>query len=83
MTRQKEQARAAGKFKGATNVEYSGASTDFKGYETLETTAKVFALYKNGTSVSRMDEGDAGHRCAFDARRFMQNLVVKLVTTAC
>jgi alanyl-tRNA synthetase len=60
MTRQKDQARAAGKFKGAANVEYNGASTDFKGYETLETTAKVLALYKNGTPVSRMDEGDQG-----------------------
>jgi alanyl-tRNA synthetase len=60
MTRQKEQARAAGKFKSATNVEYSGASTDFKGYDTLETTAKVLALYKNSTPVSRMDEGDQG-----------------------
>ncbi len=60
MTRQKDQARAAGKFKGATNVEYSGASTDFKGYDTLETTAKVLAIYKNSTSVSRMDEGDQG-----------------------
>lgn len=60
MARQKEQARAAGKFKGAANVEYSGANTDFKGYETLETTAKVLALYKNSTPVSRMDEGDQG-----------------------
>ncbi len=60
MARQKDQARAAGKFKGATNVEYSGTSTDFKGYETLETTAKVLALYKNSTPVSRMDEGDQG-----------------------
>lgn len=60
MARQKDQARAAGKFKGATNVEYSGASTDFKGYDTLETTAKVLALYKNSTSVSLMDEGDHG-----------------------
>ena len=60
MTRQKDQARAAGKFKGSTNVDYSGASTDFKGYETLDTTAKVLALYKNSTPVSRMDEGDQG-----------------------
>ncbi len=60
MARQKDQARAAGKFKGAANVEYSGVSTDFKGYETLETTAKVLALYKNSTPVSRMDEGDQG-----------------------
>jgi alanyl-tRNA synthetase len=60
MTRQKDQARAAGKFKGATNVEYSGANTDFKGYEALETKATVLALYQNGTSVSRMDEGSQG-----------------------
>ena len=60
MTRQKDQARAAGKFKGATNLEYTGIHTDFKGYETLETIAKVLALYKNSTSVSRMDEGDQG-----------------------
>ena len=60
MARQKEQARAAGKFKGATNVEYSGASTDFKGYEILETQATILALYQNGTSVTRMDEGSQG-----------------------
>ena len=60
MARQKEQARAAGKFKMAANLEYKGAGTDFKGYETLETSAKVLALYKNSTSVSRMDEGDQG-----------------------
>ncbi len=55
-----DKSRAAGKFKGAANVEYGGASTDFKGYETLETTAKVLAIYKNSTSVSLMDEGDQG-----------------------
>ncbi len=60
MARQKEQARAAGKFKMAANLEYSGSNTDFKGYETLEANAKVIALYKNGTPVSRMDEGDQG-----------------------
>jgi len=60
MAQQKEQARAAGKFKMATNLEYSGASTDFKGYETLETTAKVLALYKDSSSVSRLNEGDQG-----------------------
>ncbi len=60
MARQKDQARAAGKFKMAANLEYKGAGTDFKGYESLETTAKVLALYKNSTAVSRMDEGDQG-----------------------
>ena len=60
MARQKEQARAAGKFKMAANLEYSGANTDFKGYDTLETAAKVFALYKDSTPVSRLNEGDQG-----------------------
>ena len=60
MTLQKEQARAAGKFKGATNLDYSGASTDFKGYDTLETSAKVLALYKDSVAVSSLNEGDSG-----------------------
>jgi alanyl-tRNA synthetase len=60
MTRQKEQARAAGKFKGATNLDYSGVSTDFKGYETLETSAKVLALYKDSVAVKALNEGDLG-----------------------
>jgi alanyl-tRNA synthetase len=60
MARQKEQARAAGKFKMAANLEYNGAGTDFKGYETLETTAKVLALYKDSTPVQSLSEGDQG-----------------------
>ncbi len=60
MARQKDQARAAGKFKGATNVEYTGANTDFKGYETLETSAKILALYKDSSPVNILNEGDQG-----------------------
>jgi alanyl-tRNA synthetase len=60
MTRQKEQARAAGKFKMATNLEYSGANTDFKGYESLEESAKILALYKDGASVIQLSEGEQG-----------------------
>ena len=60
MARQKEQARAAGKFKMTTNLEYSGAATDFQGYEKLETSAKVLALYKDGTSVNALTEGELG-----------------------
>jgi alanyl-tRNA synthetase len=60
MTRQKEQARAAGKFKMATNLEYSGANTNFKGYETLETSSKILALYKDGTAVNQLSEGEQG-----------------------
>ncbi|HSF70843.1 MAG TPA: alanine--tRNA ligase-related protein, partial [Methylotenera sp.] len=60
MAMQKVQARAAGKFKGVTNVEYSGASTDFKGYETLETSAKILALYKDSSPVNSLNEGEQG-----------------------
>ena len=60
MSRQKEQARSAGKFKMATNVEYDGASTNFCGYEELSTEAKVLALYKDGSAVNTLNEGDLG-----------------------
>ncbi|MFM1911979.1 MAG: alanyl-tRNA synthetase [Pseudomonadota bacterium] len=60
MSRQKEQARSAGKFKMATNVEYDGASTNFRGYEELSTEAKVLALYKDGSAVNTLNEGDLG-----------------------
>ena len=60
MARQKEQARAAGKFKMATNLEYDGQATTFHGYEKLDTNAKVLALYKDGSPVNALNEGDMG-----------------------
>ncbi len=60
MAIQKEQARSAGKFKMSANLDYSGANTDFKGYDSLETSAKVLALYKDSVSVSNLNEGDLG-----------------------
>lgn len=60
MARQKEQARAAGKFKMALNLEYDGAATTFHGYDKLEVPAKVLALYKDGSAVSTLNEGDQG-----------------------
>jgi alanyl-tRNA synthetase len=60
MTHQKNQARAAGKFKMATNLEYSGANTGFKGYETLEASATILAIYKDGASVTQLSEGEQG-----------------------
>jgi alanyl-tRNA synthetase len=60
MSRQKEQARSAGKFKMATNLEYDGQTTNFQGYDVLETTASVLALYKDGSSVKTLSEGDQG-----------------------
>ena len=60
MARQKEQARAAGKFKMAVALEYSGPTTTFHGYDMLETKGNVLALYKDGVAVNRLVEGDMG-----------------------
>ncbi|MEW6728707.1 MAG: alanine--tRNA ligase [Pseudomonadota bacterium] len=60
MARQKEQARAAGKFKMAANLDYDGPATTFHGYEELETQGNVLALYKDGVAVNRLDEGEMG-----------------------
>jgi len=60
MTRQKEQARAAGKFKMAANLEYAGADTVFHGYDSLEATGKILALYREGSIVDELREGELG-----------------------
>jgi alanyl-tRNA synthetase len=60
MARQKEQARAAGKFKMAANLEYDGPATTFHGYEKLETKGNILALYKDGAAVNELLEGDFG-----------------------
>lgn len=60
MARQKEQARAAGKFKMAANLEYDGPATTFHGYEGLEAKGNVLALYKDGVAVNELVEGDMG-----------------------
>ncbi|MEI7431029.1 MAG: alanine--tRNA ligase [Betaproteobacteria bacterium] len=60
MNRQKEQARAAGKFKMSTALEYSGSSTTFHGYEAFEFKGTVLALYKDGSQVNELNEGDLG-----------------------
>jgi len=60
MTRQKEQARSAGKFKMAANLEYDGIATTFFGYETLETAGQISALYKDGVAVNQLNEGEQG-----------------------
>ncbi len=60
MARQKEQARAAGKFKMAANLEYDGPATTFHGYDTLEHKGNILALYKDGVPVNELAEGDMG-----------------------
>ncbi|MBV7482372.1 alanine--tRNA ligase [Bordetella sp. BOR01] len=58
MARQREQARAAGKFKMAEGLSYEGADTRFEGYEKLELDGvKVTALYVDGTQAERVQAG--------------------------
>ena len=60
MQKQRDQARAAGKFKVAQGLDYSGKPTQFHGYDTLRHEgAKVTALYIDGAAVSSVKAGDA------------------------
>ena len=60
MERQRERARAASKFTAAAAVEYSGAATEFHGYDTLALEAKVVALYnREGVQAQEISGGDA------------------------
>src|SRR6266516_1344830 len=60
MQRQRERARAAGKFKMDAGVEYSGRATEFRGYDSLVLEdAKVAALYREGTSVPAIVAGES------------------------
>jgi alanyl-tRNA synthetase len=60
MEQQKKTARAAGKFKMAANVEYSGAKTTFVGYEALVHNSRVVALYTAGAPVQELKAGQDG-----------------------
>ena len=57
MQRQKEQARAAGKFKMDKALDYSGASNEFVGYEQLSQATEVLALYVGGEAVQQVQAG--------------------------
>jgi len=59
MDRQRDQARAAGKFKMAQGLEYSGAATQFHGYDELAREGvKVTAVYIDGSPVTSAKAGD-------------------------
>jgi alanyl-tRNA synthetase len=60
MDKQKSQARAAGKFKMDKALDYSGAGNQFVGYEQLQASAKVLALYLDGTPVAELKAGQSG-----------------------
>jgi alanyl-tRNA synthetase len=59
MSRQREQARAAGKFKLAQGLAYSGVDTAFHGYEHLVCEhSRVTAIYIDGAPVLRARAGE-------------------------
>ena len=59
MQQQKEQARAAAKFKMAAGLDYTGPDTAFHGYEHLVCEhSKVLAIYVDGAPVARARAGD-------------------------
>ncbi|WP_066454206.1 alanine--tRNA ligase [Castellaniella caeni] len=57
MAHQREQARAAGKFKAAAGLSYDGVATRFDGYEHLQGQASITALYVDGTAVPSIAQG--------------------------
>ena len=57
MQRQREQARAAGKFKMGGSLAYDGVRTEFVGYDTLAADARVAALYVDGAAVDAVRAG--------------------------
>ncbi len=60
MEQQKNQARAAGKFKMGKALDYIGALNTFVGYDKLESAAKVIALYADGTPATELKAGQNG-----------------------
>ena len=60
MNRQREQARAAGKFRMATALDYDGSTTEFVGYQSLEAEATVVALYHEGVAVDELQGSQSG-----------------------
>lgn len=57
MNKQREMARASGKFKVAADLRYDGVATRFDGYEQLTGQAKVTALYVDGQAVDAITAG--------------------------
>jgi alanyl-tRNA synthetase len=44
----------------AGGLEYSGTKTEFRGYETLQVSGKVVALYREGSAVPSLKAGEKG-----------------------
>jgi len=60
MDKQKNQARAAGKFRMDKALEYAGVANDFVGYEQLTQDSTILALYADGVAVDSLAHGQEG-----------------------
>ncbi len=56
MERQREKARAAGRFKSASGAEFDGPATRFVGYETMQCEAHVLAIFVGETASSTLTQ---------------------------
>ena len=50
MAEQQERSRAGSRFKAGAALEYTGAKTQFRGYDTLSEEGRVVALYRGGVA---------------------------------
>jgi alanyl-tRNA synthetase len=57
MERQREQARAEGRFRMSAGLEYEGDRTRFVGYDRLRSESRVVALYSDGVAVPSLRAG--------------------------
>ena len=60
MEAQRARARAAQNFKANAQLDYTGADTEFTGYEKRSQETKIIALYKGSEAVDELQAGEAG-----------------------
>ena len=60
MEAQRARARAAQNFKANAQLDYTGADTEFTGYEKRSQDTKIIALYKGSETVDELQAGEAG-----------------------
>lgn len=60
MEAQRARARAAQNFKANAQLDYTGADTEFTGYEKRSQETKIIALYKGNEAVDELQAGEAG-----------------------
>ncbi len=60
MAAQQERSRASSRFRAGAQLGYEGVKTAFRGYDTLSEQGRVVALYRNGSPVDRLGQGEEG-----------------------